>query len=169
MGFPPDAAAKTPCDYGWHVATDEVLGIDSSIVDDLQWISRGFGLGEIRDVEFLATGIMNRNWRFETVAPAYALKLLCDVPPEPARRNAAVLDGLAAAGLPFCAPLRAEGGDALLSLGPRHYLVSPWAQGAFSPVPGPDLRRRRDRTGGCRRVQRPVGAARGQKKAPGRR
>lgn len=112
------------------MATDEVPRTDRPVADDLPLISRGFGLGEVRDVEFLASGIMNRNWRIETAAGAYALKLLCDVSAELARRNAQVLDGLAAAGLPVCAPLRTEGGDALLSVGSRDYLVSPWARGA---------------------------------------
>jgi homoserine kinase type II len=99
-------------------------------VEDLPLISRAFELGEVRDVAFLAAGIMNRNWRIETSAGTYALKLLCDVPAELARRNAAVLDGLVAAGLPVCAPLRTGDGEALLSVGSRDYLVSLWAEGA---------------------------------------
>src|SRR5438105_2629742 len=73
---------------------------------------------------------MNRNWRVDTTTGTYALKLLCDVPAELAERNSAVLDGLAEAGLPVCAPLRTAGGEALLRVGSREYLVSPWALGA---------------------------------------
>lgn len=116
------------------MATNEVLGPESvgtgsSVVEDLPLIRRAFELGEVGDVAYLATGIMNRNWRLETTTGTHALKLLRDVPAPLARRNAAVLGGLATAGLPVCAPLRTGAGEALLSVGSRDYLVSPWAEG----------------------------------------
>ncbi|TDE32145.1 phosphotransferase [Actinomadura sp. 6K520] len=116
------------------MATNEVWGTGTAtaeglVVGDVPLIARAFELGDVRDVEFLAAGIMNRNWRIGSAAGTYALKLLCDVPAELARRNASVLDGLAAAGLPVCAPVRTVQGEALLSIGSRDYLVSPWAQG----------------------------------------
>jgi homoserine kinase type II len=98
--------------------------------EELLSISRAFELSEIREATFLPSGIMNRNWRVETATGTYALKLLCDVPTELARRNATVLDGLAGAGLPVCAPLRTAAGEALLRVGSRDYLVSPWAAGS---------------------------------------
>lgn len=121
--------------YRWRVATNDVLGTqragtDGVDAEDMLFISRAFELGELRDVAFLPSGIMNRNWRVETATGTYALKLLWDVPPELARRNAAVLDGLASAGLQVCAPLRTASGEALLCIGSRDYLVSPWAAGS---------------------------------------
>jgi Ser/Thr protein kinase RdoA (MazF antagonist) len=116
------------------MGTDEVLeasnvNTDRSIAEDLPTIVRTFGLGDVRDVVVLTTGIMNWNWRLETSAGTYAVKLLCDVPADLACRNAAVLEGLAAAGLPVCAPQRTPDGKALLSIGPRDYLVSSWGEG----------------------------------------
>jgi homoserine kinase type II len=96
---------------------------------DLLRIRDAFGLGEVKHSVFLADGLMNRNWRLDTATGSYALKLLCDVPAETARRNAVVLAALASAGFPVCAPLLGRGGDALLQIGPRTYLLSPWAEG----------------------------------------
>jgi len=110
---------------------------DGPDTDDLRRVRQEFGLGEIQDAMFLAQGLMNRNWRLDTVTGMYALKLLCDVPAEIARRNALVLGALAAAGLPVCAPVRTRDGAAVLEVDSRHYLLSPWAQGTH--VEGVDL------------------------------
>ncbi len=99
-------------------------------VEDLPLLAEAFGLGEVQRAAFLAEGIMNRNWRLETAAGPYALKLLCDVPADVARRNADVLTGVAAAGLPVCSPVRTRDGQSVLQLGSRNYLVSPWATGS---------------------------------------
>ncbi|SDI48277.1 homoserine kinase type II [Sinosporangium album] len=96
-----------------------------------------FGLGETRKVTFLPEGLMNRNWRIDAANGAYALKLLRDVSAETACRNGLVLTALASAGLPVCAPVATRDGDVLLTIGPRSYLVSPWAEGAH--VEGTDL------------------------------
>jgi homoserine kinase type II len=107
--------------------------------DDLLLVSREFGIGAIRDVTFLPSGIMNRNWRIGTTAGTYALKQLRDVPVAVAGRNAVVLDELAVSGLPVCAPLRAAGGDAVLRARAGAYLVSPWAAGSHQPGTGLSL------------------------------
>lgn len=93
-------------------------------------VRQEFGLGEIQDATFLPQGLMNRNWCLDTVSGVYALKLLCDVPAEIARRNALVLGALASAGLPVCAPMKTRDGAAVLEIDSRHYLLSPWVQGA---------------------------------------
>jgi homoserine kinase type II len=97
--------------------------------NDLEVIREAFGLGDVRRVTFLAQGLMNRNWRIDTDAGSYALKLLCDVPVDLASRNASVLAALTSAGLPVCAPLIAATGNALFETGSRAYLVSRWADG----------------------------------------
>ena len=107
--------------------------------EDLLLASEAFGLGEVRDVTFLAAGIMNRNWRVGTATGAYALKLLRDVPAAVAARNAVVLDGLAGMGLPVCAPLRTGNGEAVLHAGAGDYLVAPWAAGSHQPGTGLSL------------------------------
>ncbi|MGH3391177.1 MAG: phosphotransferase [Actinomadura sp.] len=104
---------------------------------DLQRVGHEFALGEIQQATFLADGLMNRNWRIDTAAGVYALKLLCDVPADIARRSATVLAALGRAGLPVCAPVLAREGDPLLRIGSRTYLVSPWAVGAH--IEGVDL------------------------------
>ncbi|SEH01764.1 homoserine kinase type II [Nonomuraea solani] len=100
-------------------------------------VRQEFGLGAIQDATFLAEGLMNRNWRLDTVTGAYALKLLRDVPAETARRNALVLGALASAGLPVCAPVKTRDGAAVLEIDSRHYLLSPWAHGTH--IEGVDL------------------------------
>ncbi len=97
---------------------------------DLRIIAEGFGLGPVRRVEFLPGGIMNRNWRIETAAGSFALKLLLDVSAEVACRNARVLVDLRAAGLPVCAPVLTPAGEVLFQAGSGDYLVSSWAEGA---------------------------------------
>jgi Ser/Thr protein kinase RdoA (MazF antagonist) len=113
------------------VMTDETSAARDLVDEgDLKRIGDEFGLGDVRNVAFLVDGIMNRNWRIETAAGVYALKLLRDVPPETARRSATVLAALASAGLPVCAPVSTRDGEFLLQIGPRAYLVAPWAAGA---------------------------------------
>jgi Ser/Thr protein kinase RdoA (MazF antagonist) len=107
--------------------------------DDLLRICGAFGLGEVRDVTFLAAGIMNSNWRVCAATGTYALKLLRDVPATVAGRNAVVLDGLAASGLPVCPPLRTTRGEAVLHARAGDFLVSPWAQGTHAPGTGLSL------------------------------
>lgn len=128
-----------PCrGYRWLVTTTDAPGTDSTRTvavseGDLLLISGAFGLGEVRDVTFLTAGIMNCNWRVSTGAGTYALKLLRDVPAAVAARNAGVLDGLAARGVPVCPPLRTASGEAVLRAGAGDYLVSPWAEGDHQP------------------------------------
>ncbi|WP_246645422.1 phosphotransferase [Nonomuraea ceibae] len=110
---------------------------DGPDAGDLTAVRQEFGLGEIQEVTFLAEGLMNRNWRLDTDAGVYALKLLCDVPAEIARRNALVLSALASAGLPVCAPVQTSDGAVVLQIDSRHYLLSPWAQGTH--IEGVDL------------------------------
>jgi homoserine kinase type II len=126
------------------VTTTEIPGTESTgavvvNAEDLLLVSEAFGLGEVRDITFLAAGIMNRNWRVGTAAGTYALKLLRDVPAAVAGRNAVVLDGLADRGLPVCAPLRTASGEAVLHAEAGDYLVSPWAVGSHQPGTGLSL------------------------------
>ncbi len=114
-----------------------VLSPGALDVGELRRIREEFGLGEIERATFLAEGLMNRNWRIDTPTGVYALKLLCDVPVEIARRNATVLTALASAGLPVCAPVNTRDGGPVLQIGLRNYLVSPWAEGTH--VEGTDL------------------------------
>lgn len=110
---------------------------------DLARISDEFGLGAITDTAYLSAGLMNRNWRVQTPVGAFALKLLLDVSPSTARRSAAVTAELATAGLPVCTPLTTHGGESVLMLGERAYLVSPWAEGehvAGTALPLPQVR-----------------------------
>ncbi|MFD5425522.1 phosphotransferase [Streptomyces sp. NPDC127084] len=96
-----------------------------------------FGLGEVRDREFLAHGLMNRNWRLETAVGTYAVKEITDVPLPKVRRNLAVLADLARERLPVPAPLPADGGELVAEVGGHGYCILPWVDGEH--VQGTDL------------------------------
>ncbi|MFI6002232.1 phosphotransferase [Streptomyces sp. NPDC051366] len=119
-----------------------MLGVTDTTRDDdllaaLPALSRTFGLGEVHGREFLAHGLMNRNWRLETSAGTYAVKEITDVPLPEVRRNLAVLVDLAREGIPVPAPLPADGGELVAEVGGRGYCVLPWVDGEH--VQGTDL------------------------------
>jgi homoserine kinase type II len=91
-----------------------------------------YGLGEIHDVRYLAEGLMNQNWRIVTAEGEFALKQIVDVPVPKARRSLSVLQPLAAAGLPVCAPLSTSG-DVVAEVDGRSYCLLPWAAGTHRP------------------------------------
>ncbi|WP_433890378.1 phosphotransferase [Streptomyces sp. CA-111067] len=107
--------------------------------DDLPFLAGVFGLGEVHDVRYLAEGLMNRNWRVRTARGEFALKLIVDVPVVKARRSLGVLQPLAAAGLPVCAPCLTAAGDALAEIDGRSYCLLPWAAGVHRPGTTLDL------------------------------
>ncbi|MFF5484781.1 phosphotransferase [Streptomyces virginiae] len=119
-----------------------VLGVtdttrENDLLADLPTLSRAFGLGEVRSRQFLAHGLMNRNWRLETTAGTYAVKEITDVPLPKVRRNLAVLADLAREGIPVPAPLPSDEGDLVAEIDGRGYCVLPWMGGEH--VQGTDL------------------------------
>ena len=108
--------------------------LDDHVVAD---IARAFGLGNVGSVCYLATGLMNRNWRISTQAGEFALKQIIDVPVPTARRNLQVLAALHDAGVPSCAPVLTPGGDPVVEIDERGYCVLPWLDGSHPE--GPDL------------------------------
>lgn len=115
--------------------TDEIR--EDGLQAVLPTLSRVFGLGEVHDRQFLEHGLMNRNWRLETDAGAYAVKEITDVPLPQLRRNLAVLVDLAREGIPVPAPRPAVGGDLVVEVGGHGYCVLPWLEGEH--VQGTDL------------------------------
>ncbi|MGR7000726.1 hypothetical protein ACU686_26190 [Yinghuangia aomiensis] len=111
--------------------TNDASGHDDGTmaIPDLDAVCERFRLGRPVSVAYLATGIMNRNWRLEAAAGTFAVKQLLDVAPDAARRSAAVCAALAATGLPACPPVLTRDGDPVLVVAGRAYLVSPWARG----------------------------------------
>ncbi|MEU3408855.1 phosphotransferase [Streptomyces sp. NPDC006670] len=119
-----------------------VLGVTDTTREDslaavLPTLSSAFGLGEVRDQQFLAHGLMNRNWRLVTAAGVCALKEITDVPLPKARRNLAVLVDLAREGIPVPAPLADASGDLVVEVGGHGYCVLPWVDGEH--LQGTDL------------------------------
>lgn len=76
---------------------------------------------------------MNRNWRIVTAQGEFALKQIVDVPVPKARRSLRVLQPLAAAGLPVCAPRPSTSGDVVVEVDGRSYCLLAWAAGAHRP------------------------------------
>lgn len=110
-------------------------------------LSRTFGLGEVRGRQFLAHGLMNRNWRLDTGSGTYAVKEITDVPLPKVRRNLAALAGLARDGISAPAPLTADNGDLVAEIDGRGYCVLPWVDGEH--VEGTDLTLDQVRDLGC--------------------
>ncbi|MGH3569804.1 MAG: phosphotransferase [Pseudonocardia sp.] len=96
---------------------------------DLEAIQNGFTLGQLIDVEFLAAGLMNENWRVRAESGSYALKRISDVSVDLARRNLRVMAQLAERGYPVCRPVVTASGDAVLEASGGAYCVVPWVVG----------------------------------------
>jgi hypothetical protein len=113
--------------------------LDQPRIDDrdVARITEAFGLGSIRSVSYLTTGLMNRNWRITTPAGAFALKQVIDVPVPTARRNLRVLAALHQRGVPACPPVLTTDGDPVAEVNQRGYCLLPWLDG-HHPA-GPDL------------------------------
>ncbi|MFB7178577.1 phosphotransferase [Streptomyces sp. NPDC056257] len=110
---------------------------EDDLLAALPTLSRVFRLGEVHGREFLAHGLMNRNWRLETSAGTYAVKEITDVPLAKVRRNLTVLVDLAREGIPVPAPLPADGGEFVAEVGGHGYCVLPWVDGEH--IQGTDL------------------------------
>lgn len=93
-----------------------------------------FGLPAPHEVRKVPEGLMNRNWDVRTGDRRYALKEVCDVGPQAARRQHAATRALAAAGLPVPAPQSTPGGDTLAAVGGRVYALTDWAPGQMLPA-----------------------------------
>ncbi|AKL71022.1 phosphotransferase [Streptomyces sp. Mg1] len=117
---------------------------EDDLLAALPILSRTFGLGEVRSREFLAHGLMNRNWRLDTDSGAYAVKEITDVPLPKVRRNLAVLAGLASDGIPAPAPLAGASGDLVAEIDGHGYCVLPWVDGEHVEGTGLTLDQVRD-------------------------
>ncbi|MFM9538653.1 phosphotransferase [Streptomyces turgidiscabies] len=107
-------------DEDWKLVLDE----------DLPTVADAFDLGEVTEApQYLADGLMNRNWRIGTSRGRFAVKQIIDVPLESARRNLQTLSALAAYGVPVCKPLTSGNGDPVAEVGDRGYCVVEWVDG----------------------------------------
>ncbi|MCX4753483.1 phosphotransferase [Kitasatospora purpeofusca] len=116
----------------------------SEIAEDLTVLSEAFGLGEVRECRFLSDGLMNGNWRLDTAEGSFALKRIMDVPLPLARRNLAVLSGLADDGLPVGRARVSSAGDAVVEVAGRGYCLSPWMEGSHLPGTALSIRQAAD-------------------------
>ena len=96
---------------------------------DLPLLADVFRLGVIRDVRFIAEGLMNRNWRITAGCGVFALKQIIDVPLPDARRNLAVVTALTSDGMPVCPAVVTASGDTVAEAGGRGYCLFPWIDG----------------------------------------
>jgi Ser/Thr protein kinase RdoA (MazF antagonist) len=111
---------------------------ENALDRDLAAVADAFDLGEITESpQYLADGLMNRNWRIGTGRGRFAVKQVLDVPLEAARRNLGTLSALAADGIPVCTPLISTSGDTVAEVEDRGYCVIEWVNGAH--VRGSDL------------------------------
>jgi homoserine kinase type II len=100
-------------------------------------LAEAFDLGTVGSISYLATGLMNRNWRLTTDRGTYALKQIIDVPVPTAQRNLRVLTALHQAGIPTCPPVLSRSGEAVILIDGLGYCTLPWRDGTHPQ--GPDL------------------------------
>lgn len=100
---------------------------------DLAAVLPAFGLGPAVTAEFIADGLMNRNWRVATAEGVFALKLLRDARAVDVERGLGVLAGLAASGIPVPTPRRTVGGGFLSATGTGSFALSEWSPGGHVP------------------------------------
>jgi Ser/Thr protein kinase RdoA (MazF antagonist) len=80
-------------------------------------------LGPVIACTPITLGLMNQNWRVETVSGVYAVKRLRDTTPDAVRRQHELLPTLAAQGLPVSSPSR------LTEVDGEWYSIGPWLPG----------------------------------------
>lgn len=98
-------------------------------------ICDAFQLGSISSVEFIAHGLMNRNWRLTTATRRYAVKQLRDAPVPVVRRNLRVVAALRDRGVPVCTPQLTRDGDSVIEIGAQAYCVLSWLDGGHPAGP----------------------------------
>ncbi|MGK5544993.1 phosphotransferase [Streptomyces sp. URMC 127] len=114
---------------------------------DLRQAQEAYRLGEVRAVQYLADGLMNRNWRLRTDRGEFVLKCVVDVTPSLARRNLGVVSKLGARGVRVCPAVRTAEGDVLAEIAGHSYALFPWVDGAH--IRGVDLTTEQARALGC--------------------
>ncbi|MGH3719619.1 MAG: phosphotransferase [Pseudonocardiaceae bacterium] len=91
---------------------------------------RGFGLAEPIKAQWVADGLMNRNWRVRTREGVWALKQVLDVDAGQARWQHRVTRTLARLSLPIPPPQTTPDGDTLVDVaGTGVFAVAPWVEG----------------------------------------
>lgn len=88
-----------------------------------------YELGTVHEVRFLPDGRMNRNWRLDCDRGSFALKHLTDRDPAVVRRNLALLDRLAAEGIPVAAPVATTTGELVSEIEGNAYYLCEWVEG----------------------------------------
>jgi Ser/Thr protein kinase RdoA (MazF antagonist) len=88
-----------------------------------------FRLGPAAEVQRVAEGLMNRNWRVLTPAGRFAVKQVSDVSADAVRAQHEAVTALARAGLPVPAPVTGPGGATVLDHSAGLFAVVPWVEG----------------------------------------
>jgi aminoglycoside phosphotransferase (APT) family kinase protein len=96
---------------------------------DLPLVADFFALGRVRSVAFLASGLMNLNWRVEGTWLTAAVRQLVDAKAEASARSLAVMGYLADAGVPVPVPLTRTAGQTVAPVDGRAYCALPWVEG----------------------------------------
>jgi Ser/Thr protein kinase RdoA (MazF antagonist) len=104
----------------------EVPALAPAVLEEL---AETFAIGEVSSLEFLPAGLMNRNWRLQTSAGAFALKEFRDASRGNVRQNLAVAADLARRGLPVPAPHPTSNGDLVVEAAGSEWCLLPWVAG----------------------------------------
>jgi len=100
--------------------------------DDMTRLARVcavYGLGSLRAARYLPLGLINRNWRVDTAAGAYAVKELRDPIATGVHEQHRTVKLLIGRGVPVPQPLERAGGDPVCALDGAEFTVSVWAPG----------------------------------------
>jgi Ser/Thr protein kinase RdoA (MazF antagonist) len=97
---------------------------------DLPAVAAAFGLGTVRSLDFLPSGLMNLNWRVAGAERVAAVKRLMDVERQlPPARSLDLMGLLADVGVPVPVPLVTSDGDPVVVVGDGSYCALPWVEG----------------------------------------
>jgi homoserine kinase type II len=97
--------------------------------DELHALARAYDLGELRDNRGIEAGTVNTSYALDLAAGRYFLRIYEEQGHEGATREAALLEHLAAAGVPTPAPVRGRDGAFVRTVAGKPAALFPWVAG----------------------------------------
>jgi homoserine kinase type II len=101
------------------------------VADDARALLADYRLGDLRAVSGVAAGSVNSNFALEVAGRRYFLRLYEEQDFDGAAQEAAMLERLAAAGVPTPAPLRRSDGGLVSVLAGKPAALFPWRDGTM--------------------------------------
>lgn len=132
---------------------------DTRAVAAIRSVCERFDLGVPVRIRQLAEGLMNRNWRVDTMVGTYAVKEILDASADQAAFQHRAVTALAKTGLPVAVPLATREGETLARVNSALFSVTAWVEGRHVPGRLWSLRRCRHVGGLLGRIHQGLGEA----------